>query len=542
MLRKLRERKNIKRIMFFTAILIIPAFVLWGVGSALKTQRSSSFAGTVFSQKITIDEFMKQYRAVYNQAQLIYGENLAKLQDYLNLEGQTWQRIILLKESKIKKIAATDEEVISQIKSSPIFQKKGDFDRDTYETILRYYLGLGSRDYEEQVRNNLKIKKLLDGVTAQINIEPEENWQEYKKENDSYKLSYILFKPSGYLKNINHTPEDLHAFYEANKERFKKPEQVNISYLKSDFTSFVKEVVVTIEEIEDYYYEHEEELKKSAAISSQEPDAIEEINPLIDENIKTEIENTLKEIKSRQLAEDSIWNIEDALVSGTSWEDIAKRNNTAIQETGFFSPWDPVPGIGWAYKITQTAFTLEPGKVSEIIEMANAFYIIKVKEKKAPYIPAYKEIENEIETSYKDQRAQEIALQDAKDKLNQIVSLGLQSDTTAQLLADSNLSFKDTGYILRNNYIPEVGNASDIIDNLETKEIEALNPEVIKSAAGYLIVKLDAINEADIEEFENNKEAFSNQILAQKKEEYLKEWFEKLQDRSDIEIYFQIPR
>jgi hypothetical protein len=52
-LKKLRERKNIKMIMFLTAILIKPAFMLWGVGSALRQRQRASLAGKVFSRKIS---------------------------------------------------------------------------------------------------------------------------------------------------------------------------------------------------------------------------------------------------------------------------------------------------------------------------------------------------------------------------------------------------------------------------------------------------------------------------------------------------------
>ena len=44
MLKAFRQKKNIKRIMFFTAILIIPAFVFWGVGSVFSSRSKNALA------------------------------------------------------------------------------------------------------------------------------------------------------------------------------------------------------------------------------------------------------------------------------------------------------------------------------------------------------------------------------------------------------------------------------------------------------------------------------------------------------------------
>ena len=59
MLKAFRQKKNIKRIMFFTAILIIPAFVFWGVGSVFSSRSKNALAGKVFSKKISRQAFFE---------------------------------------------------------------------------------------------------------------------------------------------------------------------------------------------------------------------------------------------------------------------------------------------------------------------------------------------------------------------------------------------------------------------------------------------------------------------------------------------------
>jgi len=535
MLKKLRERKTIKLIMFITAILVIPAFVLWGVGSALRTRGTNHIAGVVFSKKITKDEFLKQYQAVYNQAQLLYGEKVSKLLDYLNLEGQAWQRIILLQEAGKNRIKVSNEEIISSIKNSPLFQKKGKFDTNTYDTILKYYMGINPREYEEQVRNSLKIKKLLDEVTSGINATEEEAWEKYKKENTAYKLSYILLKPSDYYATTKYTEEELSSFYQAYKEQFKKPEQVNIIYLVVKPEQFITDVNVTDSEIQDYYQEHKSEFKKEGKEQEEESD-------VISDEIKVKISGVLKKTGAKNMAEDLIWKVQDKIDSGLTLKAAAAENNLEVSETGFFSPWDPIPGIGWAYKITQTAFSLSPGKTSDIISAQNAFYIIQLKEKKSPYIPEFREIRTKVEESFRNKQAEEIAKKDAQKKLDKIMELSDTKGNIDEFCKEHNLSFKQTDYITRKSYIAQVGNASDIIDRLKVDNAGDFNPEVIKCTAGYLIVKIEGIKEAAKEDFEKDKKQIIEELLLKKKKQHLNDWFNQLKEQADLKIYFKIPR
>lgn len=536
MLKKLRERKTIKLIMFITAILVLPAFVLWGVGSALRTRGTSNIAGVVFSKKITKDEFLKQYQAVYNQAQLLYGENVSKLLDYLNLEGQTWQRIILLQEAGRNKVKVANEEIISSIRNAPLFQKKDKFDTATYDTILKYYMGINPREYEEQVRNSLKIKKLLDKAASGINAAAEEAWEEYKKGNTTYKLSYIPLKPSDYYADTKYTEEELSSFYQANKEQFKKPEQANIIYLAVKPEPFIKDVNITDAEIQDYYQQHKSEFKKDTK------EGVDEESDTISDETKGKISEALKKTAAKNIAEDLIWKVQDKIDSGLTLKEAAAENKLKVSETGFFSPWDPIPGIGWAYKITQTAFSFSPGKTSDIIEAQNAFYIIQLKEKKAPYIPEFNEIKTKVEESFKNNQAEEIAKKDAQKKLDEMIELSAAKGDIDKFLKEHNLSFKQTDYLTRSAYIAQIGNASDIIDSLKADTAGDFNPEVIKCTAGYLIVRIEEVKEAVKEDFEKDKKQFIEKLLDEKKKQHLNDWFNQLKEQADLEIYFKMPR
>ena len=534
MLDVFRKKKNIKIVMFFIAIIIIPAFVLWGVGSILSSKGKDSLAGLVFSKKVSKDAFIKEYHAVYNQAQLLYGENLNKVKNILNLEGQTWQRIILLKEAKRRAIKISDNEVVTAIQSSPIFQKDNTFSKDNYETMLKYYLGLRPQQYEAQMRDNLKIKTLIEEATKDIKVTEEEAWNKFRSEKNEFKLSYILIQPQKFLENISPTEEELIAFYDNNKESFKKPEQVNLEYLGILLKDLESEITISEEEIDNYYEEHQGELREMQ--NKEEPS-------LSDEDLKIKISEYLTQTKTRDKTQELVWEIESDVASNPNLSEIAEQFNLSSNETGFFSPWDPVPGIGWAYKITEQAFSLKEGEISNTIETKNGFYIIEVKEKKEPYIPNFNESKDAMLKKYLANKSSELAAKYSEELLSSIIAE--TSDNEEELgniqLID-NLEFVKTDFITSASYIKGLGNASDILNVIDKNATKGLHSKVITTQAGYIILKIDNIREADREDFGKNKEKLKEELLIEKRNTALNSWFAQIKEESDLKVYFSLPK
>ena len=56
MLKLLRHKNTAKRIWIGLAILILPAFLFWGMGSALRNKEGPAYAGTVFGRKVSLLE------------------------------------------------------------------------------------------------------------------------------------------------------------------------------------------------------------------------------------------------------------------------------------------------------------------------------------------------------------------------------------------------------------------------------------------------------------------------------------------------------
>ena len=192
MLKLLRNKKLAKKIWIALAIMVLPAFLLWGFGSVSKDQKRSAYAGEIFGKKVSEIDYNNSLEAAKNLAVIRYGEKFSEVEKQLNLRGQAWQRLILLHEAKMRKINASDREVIELIESYPFFQYKSAFDNRIYKDMLQYIFKTQPRAFEEQTRQNIIIAKLYDQVTKDVTVTDVELKLAYAKAHDQGKKDYRI--------------------------------------------------------------------------------------------------------------------------------------------------------------------------------------------------------------------------------------------------------------------------------------------------------------------------------------------------------------
>lgn len=185
-------RKNI----FWLAIVAVIGTVAWMGTSAVSGIHSmrDNNAGSLFGAPVSLANIMSSTDSARRQAILRYGDKYKeKVSDEI-LQQQAWERLMLLAEARRLKISASDEEVRAQMLSEPLFQdKSGRFDNSSYQAMVQYGLGTTPRRFEEDMREELIIRKLINkaiGTTAPTDAEITEA---FERENRSIRLEYAKF-------------------------------------------------------------------------------------------------------------------------------------------------------------------------------------------------------------------------------------------------------------------------------------------------------------------------------------------------------------
>ena len=496
----LRKKGIAKKIIWFIAIIIIISFGFFGTASLLNNQRNEGYAGKIFGKKIPFDQFEKVYGHVAIQALIKYGDNFNKIREHLDLESQTWDRLIMLHETKKRRIKISDQEVIKAIEEYGFFKRNDEFDPSLYDNILQYVLRVKPRDFEESVRDTLKFKKLFDKETSSIYPSEEALFQSYKKKNEKVQISYVLVKSQDFANQISINENTAKEYYDQNKSTFHMPSTINVEFVKLSLGKTEPEL--------DAEFLSEEDAKNKE-ISSKN-DEVEKANNIIRK-------------KANEIYYDSV----DIPENFTK---IVKENNLDIQRSGFFSEEKPNLNLGWPYEFLSMVFDLDQGVINEPFETTSAIYITKIIEKKESYIPNFEEARQLAAKKIIQIKSKEIAKQKAEEHLaaikNELDKTKLKDFTKAS--KNLGLEIRQTPIFNRGQYLPSVGISMNFQETAFLLDYNNKISEVVEIDNGYCILYQDSYIPINKTKFEKEKEGFSEILISKIRNEAFNDFLVRL--------------
>ncbi len=343
MLKTFRNKNVTKIVLWGILILILPAFVMWGSGSIGSKEKRPESVGLIFGKKVTFDEFSSAIRAMRCQIIMNYF-NQEKLVDTLFKDNalmakMAWDRVIMLREARMRKVKVSDRDVVQFIKTHPLFVRNGKFDDRIYGYVLKNNFGMDPRTFEEITRENLEIRKSNDEITKDVKITDEELLQNYKFDNEKYKISYVLIPASDFTASVNVDDAEAADYYEKHKVEFLLPSKEGAS-------------------------------KEDMRLASLE-------------DVKSIIVNLLSEAKARPL---SIKDAEGKLASLKALIDAEKMTFEAAceklglktAETSMFSKSDYIDGVGESMPLVNACVKLNKDDLSGVIETRKGAMIFKL--------------------------------------------------------------------------------------------------------------------------------------------------------------------
>ncbi len=482
MLKVFRKEGVLKKILWFLAALIIISFVFFPAFSTTVSQDPSSVAGRAFGKKISITDFQKHYNNTRDQAIMIHGENFFKMGSFLNLEGETWDRIVLLEEAKRRRITVKDTDIIDFIKTLKMFQRNGEFDDLLYKDLLRFIFRRSPRDFEEGMRDQLKIMKLFEQVTASMTINEKEIREAYRKDNEKIQVSYVLFPPSDFMDGITVTDAEAKSYFESNNQDFMTAPSLNIAYISLDYPADAKE-----------------EDKKSV--------------------------------------KDKAYEITSKLQSGDKLETVAKEYSLEIKESGLFSMNQPNIALGWSYDTLEKIFDLKVGETSEPIETATGYQFLSVKERQESSLPDFESVRSKAVELVKTNKALEVAGQKANEFAQKIKdALASAPENSFNTVVESlGLKTQQTPVFNRGQYLPTIGLSREFQDAAyDLTEKDKLS-SAVRTAKGYCILYRDAVVPVEEAEFQKAKDQYASTLINEKRNQMIIDFISEIRLRADVQ-------
>lgn len=184
----------LRKHLFVVAGLVVGGFVVWQVAAGVTLHAlTPEAAGTLFGKPVSIQEFLKAKAAATHQAILTHGDRYHRQMTESQIEESAWERLLFLTEARRKGIRVTDREVIQEVEAAPLFQdRQGRFDPRAYKAIIEQSLRASPRIFEEEVREDLMIRKMIDQVVGNPSATAEEVLERFRQDGTSIQAEFLL--------------------------------------------------------------------------------------------------------------------------------------------------------------------------------------------------------------------------------------------------------------------------------------------------------------------------------------------------------------
>ncbi|MFA5101375.1 MAG: SurA N-terminal domain-containing protein [Candidatus Omnitrophota bacterium] len=286
----------------------------------------------------------------------------------------------------------------------------------------------------------------------------------------------------------------------------KQNEQISIDYIAGLPAEFQKDIVLKEEELKDYFSDNAAEFK---------------------EPISFNLEYLTFETEPQAVGASQI-------LEKNGFDKTAKTMDLPVNETGFFTQTEPIPGLGYANDMTQMLPKMQKGDVLPIHQIDKKYYAFRIKEIKEPYIPVFETVAGKIKDILTQKKAKIIAREKIDAAFAKLNGLAADAADFNKVAAEFGLKSSTTDPFKFGSYIQGIGASDQFFTKakeLKDKEISS----IIEIPGGFYIIKTKNIIPIDETKYESEKAAFSEKFLSQKKQDAFGEFIKDLKKKASGE-------
>jgi parvulin-like peptidyl-prolyl isomerase len=611
----MQTMRNSAKIVFFLVLVAFAGFmVLQGLTSIFSDPTRGGKAappgviGSVDDVNIPISAFENAYRprlrALLDKEEEPTEEEMAKIRD------DVWNNLVSLTTLELAArrhgIVITDAEVAAYMRMSPPqdllqlpdFQTDSTFDIGKYQTWLQQVAASNQPElvrfldgFEKQMRQQILINRLQSFITGTVQVTPLELKDSFRETNEKVKVDYIFIPGTEFSDEVGDiSDEDILARYEADKDRYKRPEQAVVSYVQFTVSPSDEDYELARDRVDSLYGE----LQAGADFSAMAREVSEDqgsgskggdlgwfgkgkmVEPFweaviklknigdISQPVKTQFgwhiikltgrrdsqeqgltENPETEYRASHIllkvdpsqatiaaVEEKANNfIQDAVVYG--FKESAEVFDLPVSETKPFAEGGFIPGLGSVPALSTFAFSAKVEDISEPIPARSSVMVCQLKERIPEGYTPLEEVSERIERALTNERQTEKAFGHATE-LAMKISAG---EPFSEVAAEDGRQVQETDYFARSQFIPKVGSDPDFIGNAFSLSDSKPLSGAIKARSGAYILKFVDRQEPDSTQFAAQQDSLMQATLDKERREIWSRWVSSLKSEAQIQDY-----
>jgi len=478
-------RNHRRWMQFILLILIVPSFFLVGIqGYESFISREPELA-TVAGQPITRGEFDMAHRNQLEQFRQRMGSQFdPALVDTPAMREQLLNQLIdqrLLAQVAIdNRFSVSDGTLRNTIAAIPQVQDNGRFSPERYRQVLAAQ-GMTPTSFEAGLRRDLAVGRVLEPITQSASVPDAVTASLESALTQQRTVQLRRFAAADYRAQVSVSPQDIQAWYDANKQQLTVPDQVSAQYLVLDEAAATQGVQVKDEDIASYYEQNKNrfgqpERRRASHIMIELPAGA------------TEDARKAARAKAEALAK-------QAAADPAKFAELARANS---QDAGSA---DKGGDLGWLAPgmltgpLEKTIFSLSKDQVSGVVESPSGLHIVKVTEVQPAAIKPLAEVRDEITAEIRKQiaatRFSEMATKltetvyDQRDSLQPAAdALGLKLRTASGITREGLLPAEQAGAGAAAG-----GPDAQLLDNPRVRQA-LFSPEVLRDKQNSGVIEL----------------------------------------------------
>ena len=479
-------RKNLKSLSpilwIVIATFIIAIFAVWGGAGRLGESRQANSIIQVGNHELSAQEFAQILNQRISAMKNQYPDLKADLIRQLNLPQQILQQLVqqylLLDIARELGLKASDKEIQQKIVSYPVFQREGKFvGFKEYQQILDWN-HIPVQKFEQSLAEEILLEKVTRLLTAGCTVSENEVWENYKNQNETAKIEYLVVTIDKIQLDSNPSENELQSYFEQNKQKYRVPERRQGKYVFLKIDDLKKEITVSDGEIEKYYKDNINQFKEPAKIK------VSRIYLPYSEADKQQILNQGEQLKGH-LSEGEDFGL---LARTYSKDDRASNGG----DWGYYD-WQSLSSTE-----LEAINQLEAGQISGVIDLGEGVAILKVTEKMPEITRSLAEVKAMIQNHLQEEKARDKVSQ----RMENLAKVARKARNLEEAARREGLSIQDTGWLKNGDPLPGVDSSGVISQALfELKEGEISSPIfTYESVAVVQFTQKDLEHQASLEE------------------------------------------
>lgn len=361
-----------------------------------------------------------------------------------------------------RELATTIESIFPQLFEGGRFAG-----RDVYANLLAQQ-NLTIPEFEANLRKQLLLTKLQGLVAESVVVGPAEIEREFRRRNDKVVIEHVAVAPDRYRSEVRVTPEEIREYFEKNRTAYRIPEKRSFDMLIIDEAAVARSVTVPEEDLRRAYEANRETYRT--------PERVHVRHILLKTTDKPK--EDIPKVKAR--AEDLLKQIR----AGADFAELARKHSE--------DPGSAAKGgdLGWIVRgqtvkaFEETAFTLKPNQVSNVVSTEYGFHILQVLDKQEARLTPFAEVRDQLAEERKRQ-----LVYDRMQVLSDQARAALQKDPRGaeRIARELGIDFVRVPPAAAGDPIPQLGRSRELEEALLPLRAGEVTP-IVQVAGNKLVV------------------------------------------------------